>query len=98
MARTPKTPLSQPVPAYDPSVPTSHRDIKKSEENWSSYTLDDGSILKVRPVVVDVVRALNKFSDDGTPVYFLKTALVTSVRSPVKLKKKVPAKKAKAKK
>ena len=93
MARTPKTSSSQPILPYDPSVPTTQRDIKKAEEHWSSYTLDDGSILKIRPVLVDVVRARNKFADDGTPMYFLKSALIINVKAPAKLRKKAPAKK-----
>ena len=91
MARKTKAALAA-IRPYDPSVRTESRQIKKSVEQWSEYTLDDGSQISVRPVLVDVERAKNKFTDDGNPLYFLKSALIVNVKSPPRLRKKKPKK------
>lgn len=91
MARKPKAALAETLP-FDPSVRTEPRQIKKSVEQWSDYTLDDGSKISVRPVLVDVERAKNKFSADGSPLYFLKTAIIINVKSPPRLRRKKPKK------
>ena len=91
MARKPKAAIAE-IPPFNPSVRTESRQIKKSVEQWSEYTLDDGSTIRVRPVLVDVERAKNKFSADGNPLYFLKTAVIINVKSPPRLRRKKPKK------
>lgn len=95
MARKPRAAAAQilPLDPFDPSVPTEPRQAKISVEQWNEYTLDDGSTIRVRTVLVDVERAKNKFSADGNPLYFLKTAMIVNVKSPPRLRKKKPKKK-----
>jgi hypothetical protein len=64
-------------------------EIEKSTENWNEYTLADGTILRVKPVLLEVWRILDEYDPDGNPQYVLKTAALPVVRSPEALKKKV---------
>lgn len=52
------------------------------KEEWSEYTLENGTILKVKPIVVDVIKT-NKKDPYGFPVYIIKTTTVTAVYSPL---------------
>ncbi len=63
-------------------------EIVKSEERWNEYILEDGSVIKLKPVVTEVLRVENEWAPDGNPIYFLKSAQVLSVDSPDGLKKK----------
>jgi hypothetical protein len=68
------TPNSPPVDAYEVSV-------SESTEKWSEITLEDGSVLRVKPNIVGAIRIPGQYDADGNPVYALKanqTAIVTS--------------------
>jgi hypothetical protein len=78
---------SPPAP-YDPSIPQEPRQIRKSQELWSEYALDDGSVIRIKPILIDVHRAKNRFNAEGNPLYFLKTAFVINSVSPPRLRKK----------
>ncbi|MGO9230157.1 MAG: hypothetical protein ACLQKA_13250 [Bryobacteraceae bacterium] len=57
-------------------------------ENWQQYELEDGSQLKVKIVLLDVVR-LDEYSDNGDPVYQLAAQQLIGIQVPDELKKKV---------
>lgn len=61
--------------------------VKKTEENWNIYTLEDGSVLRLKPVVTEVIR-LDGYSEDGDPVYMVKSTNVMGVDAAENLKKK----------
>lgn len=42
--------------------------IISSIENWSEYKLEDGTIIKLKPVVTKIIKT-DKKKSDGTPVY-----------------------------
>ncbi len=42
--------------------------VKSSKENWSEYELENGSTLRLKQVVVQVV-LLDEKDDSGKPVY-----------------------------
>ena len=72
----------------DLSVPSVPVEIVSVKELWSECRLKDGTILRIRPVIAEVRRARNKFNELGEPVYFVKTALITSATVPKRLHKK----------
>lgn len=78
---------SRPV-RVDTSGPSDPIEVVSVNENWSECTLEDGTIIRIRPVVAEVRRQRNKFDDAGEPIYNVKTALLLSSRSPKKLHKK----------
>jgi len=57
-------------------------DIVESDEKWNTYTLEDGTVLKVKQVVVQAGRSIDKPipGSNGEPLYHVKTqTLVTAV-------------------
>ena len=55
--------------------------IKKSNEPWSEYELEDGSIVKFKSVASSVLRVVGQYSPDGNPVYIVVSAPVNQVVS-----------------
>ncbi|MBV8939101.1 MAG: hypothetical protein JO089_04605 [Alphaproteobacteria bacterium] len=60
--------------------------IQSQSENWSECTLEDGTKIRIRPVITEV-RKLRKLGVDGKPSYGVKSALITDTQHPVKAKK-----------
>ena len=57
-------------------------DIVESDEKWNTYTLEDGTVLKVKQVVIQAGRSIDKPipGSNGEPLYHVKTqTLVTAV-------------------
>jgi len=61
--------------------------VAESSEPWSEYTLNDGTILKVKFVLGAVFRLKGKWTDDGDPMYITKSQSVVMAIVPDKLKK-----------
>jgi hypothetical protein len=79
----------QPWPlGYDPTGKVEPVDILSSKDGWSEYNLDDGTVLRVKAVALDVKKAIGQYSPDGDPIYLVQSALVTQVKVPDGLKKK----------
>lgn len=62
--------------------------LNQSSEQWNTYLLEDGSVLKVKLVVTKVSRLDNSYDAEGNPVYIFQSTNVTSVETPENLKKK----------
>ena len=45
-------------------------DFKEVEENWNTYSLSDGTTLKVK-LVLRGVKRLKNFEPDGSPIYVI---------------------------
>ena len=56
------------------------------KEDWNRYQLHDGSELRLRLVVSDILRIPNEYDADGNPVYVVKSKNFTTVTSPDELK------------
>jgi hypothetical protein len=68
-------------PTEPPAAPEGTTvEIVKSQENWSVYELEDGAVLRLRPVLVDVKRAEGQVGPEGEPVYHLKSTIIIDVR------------------
>ncbi len=83
--------------APSPTAPSDRVGVKSANEQWSIIDLDDGTTLEIRPAIVEVRRLRNKFNDDGSPIYALKTVMLTNTISPKRLSKKVAKKSTKKK-
>jgi hypothetical protein len=57
-------------------------------EKWNTYILHDGSTLKVKAILADVMRLDGQFSPNGDPVYTVNASIVVSTNSPDNLRKK----------
>ena len=63
-------------------------DSQNGGEQWSHYTLHDGTSLKVKAVVVNVLRIEGAYAPNGDPLYQVNASLVVSSDSPEALRKK----------
>lgn len=63
-------------------------DFKEEEEHWNTYTLGDGTQLKVK-LILRGVKRLNRFEPDGTPIYVINSInVVRALNVPAELKAK----------
>ena len=65
-------------------------EMLEATERWSEYRLADGTTLRLKPVVIAVFRADGQYTQDGEPVYNMKSTLITDVRAPEALSKPNP--------
>jgi hypothetical protein len=77
------------VPQFPPAVLDARR-VVRSSEGWSEYKLDDGTVLKIRSVLVDVKRAKDQYGIDGKPTYFMTLTNVTEATTPARLMRPTP--------
>jgi hypothetical protein len=57
-------------------------------EHWNEYVLDDGSLLRTKPVMVEILRVDGIYDGEGNPVYVTKMQNVIAVDAPENLRKK----------
>ena len=50
-------------------------------ERWSDITLEDGTVLRVKPNVLGVTRVDNQYDPEGNPLYALKSSQIMMVTS-----------------
>ena len=62
-------------------------DVLEAKEVWSEYRLSDGTVLRIKPVMITISRMEGEHTIEGDPVYNMKSTLVTDVRAPKELKK-----------
>ena len=53
-------------------------DISETKEPWSEYILEDGTKIKAKQAVINIVK-LEQNNPDGTPVYVLQSQSMMSV-------------------
>jgi hypothetical protein len=54
--------------------------FQNAREHWNEYLLDDGTILKLKPVATEVFRVEGQYDGDGNPVYVLRSNNVLVVQ------------------
>ncbi len=63
-------------------------EVTSSVENWSVYTLADGTIVRVKPIIAEFIKVIGKFNEEGEPIYMMKGGMVPSLRVPKRLMRK----------
>ena len=64
-------------------------DFKNEKEEWNVYKLADGTTLKVKLILVNVVRSRDKYDPLGNPIYGITSQNIVKVlNAPEKLKRK----------
>ena len=56
-------------------------EVVESKESYSRILLEDGTLLRLRPVIVEVIR-IERTSDEGNPTYKIDGQLVLSIHPP----------------
>lgn len=59
---------------------SSEVEVLEAKEAWSEYRLADGTVLRVKPIMIAVSRVDDAEAANGEPVYNMKSTLVTDVR------------------
>jgi hypothetical protein len=57
-------------------------------EKWNTYLLQDGTKLKMKAVVSDVLRLDGQYAPNGDPLYSVNTQVVVNTVSPDTLKRR----------
>jgi len=86
-----QTSIGTPSPVslgFDPTGKTKPIDVLSSKDSWSEYTLEDGTVLRVKAAVLDVKQAVGQYSAEGDPVYLIQTTFVIRANVPDELKRK----------
>jgi hypothetical protein len=63
-------------------------DFEVEREAWNTYALGDGTALKVKSVVAEVLRIDGKYAPNGDPVYLVNSSVVVNTNAPEHLKRK----------
>lgn len=56
-------------------------------EHWNEYLIDDGSVVRVKLVVTEIMRIDDEYDAEGNPVYLVKSANVMAITAPDNLRK-----------
>jgi len=62
-------------------------DFEADKEQWSNYVLHDGTALKVKAVLTEVMRLNGIFSPNGDPVYMIQASQVVHISAPETLRR-----------
>jgi hypothetical protein len=58
-------------------------------ENWNQYTLSDGTVLRFKSVVTEVLRVKDEWDPEGNPMYMVKSNnLLVPSQVPDRLRRK----------
>jgi len=55
--------------------------IEVSNDRWSDITLEDGSVIRIKALVVSVIRIDGQYDQDGNPLYVVKSSTTTAIAS-----------------
>jgi len=69
-------------------VPAEQLEFESDKEPWTSYKLEDGTILKVKTVLTNVARLLDRYKPNGEPIYVLGVGGISVVDIPPELRQR----------
>ena len=65
-------------------------EVNEATERWNEYQLSDGTVIRLKVVVVEVSRIEGEYDADGNPSYIMKSGNIMTVNSPDNLRKQEP--------
>jgi hypothetical protein len=75
------------IPYQGLTVDGEELDFKTVSEEWNEYQTSDGSTIRLKLVLTNIVKLLDKTDQDGNPIYVAKSSNVMAVSVPGKMKK-----------
>jgi len=63
-------------------------EFEAERESWNSYVLHDGTTLRLKAVVSEILRVVGQWAPNGDPVYMVQASNVVVTTVPDNLKKK----------
>ena len=61
--------------------------FKDVREEWNIYRLEDGSEVKLKSVMTEIMRLQDEYDQEGNPIYIFKSTNIVNVKSPDNLKR-----------
>ena len=61
--------------------------ITESTERWTEIHLDDGTVIRIKPVILAVQRIEGHYDQEGNPLYQVKANQIMTADSPDHMKK-----------
>jgi hypothetical protein len=61
--------------------------FRSNHEEWNDYTLEDGTSIRMKAVVSEVIRLDGEYDGEGNPVYLVKSTNVLVTKAPDNLKR-----------
>lgn len=53
------------------TVPAEELEFRSTSEPWTEYQLEDGTVIKIKAILASVHRLVDRYKEDGEPVYGL---------------------------
>jgi hypothetical protein len=57
-------------------------------EHWNEYLLDDGTVVRMKAVAMEMVRVDGQYDAEGNPLYIINSTNVTHVSAPDELRRR----------
>lgn len=64
------------------SKPGNEIDVLETSEKWSDYRLEDGTVLRLKPILYRIVRVDGEYDSANNPLYVVTSAQVMNVHAP----------------
>lgn len=55
-------------------------------EHWNEYLVDDGTVVRVKLVVTQIIRLDGEYDAQGDPLYSVQSTTVSSITAPEELR------------
>jgi hypothetical protein len=55
--------------------------VAESTEKWSEVTLEDGTVIRIKPSVISAIRMDGQYDPEGNPVYAVKANHIVTITS-----------------
>ncbi len=62
--------------------------FRSNHEEWNEYTLEDGTTLRMKAVVSEIIRLNDEYDQEGNPIYVVKSGNMLVVKAPDNLKRR----------
>jgi hypothetical protein len=63
--------------------------FRSTREEWNEYVLEDGTSLRMKAVVSEIIRLNDEYDPEGNPIYVVKSGNMLVVHAPDNLKRRV---------
>jgi hypothetical protein len=61
--------------------------FRSNAEHWNEYLLDDHTVVRLKPVVTEILRVEGQYDANGNPAYMIQSTNVTAVDAPEELRR-----------
>ena len=76
------------VPFEGQMVPADQMSFEAEKEPWTVYTLEDGTVVRLKTILATVARLVDRYKPDGDPIYVLGIGGMPVIEAPVELRQK----------